>query len=57
MHHAIVFNYCEFGAQSSDMLDMSQFTKISITKCSHREATGNNIRLSRNRRTKYAKSL
>jgi len=37
MHHAIVFNYFESGTQASDILDMSQFNKISMTKCSHRE--------------------
>jgi len=40
MHHAIVFNYFEFGTQASDMsVDMSQFHKIFIIKCSHRELT------------------
>jgi len=43
MHYAIVFNYYEFRTQLSDMLDVPQFHKISITKskCSHREVTGN----------------
>jgi len=35
----MAFNYFETGAQTSDMLNMSQFHKISITKCSHRERT------------------
>jgi len=40
MHHAIVFNYFEFGTQQSDMsVDMSQFHKIFNIKCSHRKFT------------------
>jgi len=31
--------YFEFGTQTSDMLDMSQFQKIFVTKFSHRELT------------------
>jgi len=38
-HHAILFNYFEFGTQASDLLDMSQFHKISIAKCSYRKRT------------------
>jgi len=39
MHHAIDFNHSESGIQASDLLDMSQFHKISFFKCSHREPT------------------
>jgi len=39
MHHAIVFDYFESGTQAFGMIDTSQFHKISITKCSHREPT------------------
>jgi len=35
MHHAILFKCFKAGAQAYDMLDMSQFHKTSITKCSH----------------------
>jgi len=47
----------ESGTQAFGMLDMSQFRKISITKCSHREPTKSNIRHSTFKWTKYAKSL
>jgi len=36
MHHAIVFNYVEFGIKASYMLDMSRFHKKFIIKFSHR---------------------
>jgi len=39
MHYVIFFNYPESGTQVSDMLNMSQFHQISLTKCSHRETT------------------
>jgi len=39
MHHARFFNYFESGTQTSNMLDMSQFHKVSITECSHGEST------------------
>jgi len=38
-HHATVLNYFGFGTQASDLLDMSQFHKISIAKCSYRKRT------------------
>jgi len=36
MHHATYFNHFESGTQASDM---TQFHKISVTKCNHRETT------------------
>jgi len=39
MQHAIVFNYFESGTQASKVLVMSQFHKISVTKCIHRQLT------------------
>jgi len=33
------FNYTEFCTQASDLLNMSQFYKISITKRNHRKPT------------------
>jgi len=40
MHLPIALNqqYFVFGMQASDILDMSQFHKIVITKCNHRES-------------------
>jgi len=35
----IVFTYFEIGTKASDMLDMSRFHKIFVTKCSRRELT------------------
>jgi len=54
VHHPLVFNCYEFGTQASDILDMSQFHKASITKCGHRKT---NIKLSGDRPTNYFKSL
>jgi len=39
MHHEIDFNYFESGAKAFGFLDMTQFLKISVTKCSHSELT------------------